>query len=110
MGMVIMIVMLAIAGLIVTVFKASPETTLKGTIMRSGVAAIISIIGVSWLGSSFFEGNRTFLVNCISELIRVYLWAFTVGLFILSALLFSVAATAVTLMPVGLALGFLPRF
>src|SRR5262245_57847668 len=35
MGMAIMIVMIAVAGLIMIAFKASPETALKGTIMRS---------------------------------------------------------------------------
>jgi anaerobic C4-dicarboxylate transporter DcuA len=108
MGMAIMIVMIAIAGLTMIAFKASPEATLKGTIMRSGVVAIISIIGVSWLGSSFFEGNRTFIVSGISDLIRIYPWAFAAGLLILSAMLFSVAATVVILMPVGLALGISP--
>jgi anaerobic C4-dicarboxylate transporter len=103
--MAIMIVMMAIAGLTMIVFKASPEATLKGTIMRSGVVAMISIIGVSWLGSSFFEGNRTFIVTGISGLIRHYPWAFAAGLLLLSAMLFSVAATVVILMPVGLALG-----
>lgn len=108
MGMAIMIVMIAIAGLTMIVFKASPETTLKGTIMRSGVVAIVSIIGVSWLGSSFFEGNRAYIVNSIAEVIRHHPWAFAAGLFVLSALLFSVAATVVILMPVGLALGMSP--
>jgi anaerobic C4-dicarboxylate transporter DcuA len=108
MGMAIMIVMLAIAGFTMILFKASPETALKGTIMRSGVAAVISIVGVSWLGSSFFEGNRSFIVNGISNLIRDYPWAFAAGLFVLSTLLFSAAATVVILMPVGLALGLQP--
>lgn len=104
MGMAIMIVMIAIAGLTMIIFKASPETALKGTIMRSGITAVICIIGVSWLGSSFFEGNRSLIVSSISDLIRVYPWAFAAGLFILSAMLFSAAATVVILMPVGLAL------
>src|SRR5262245_32501283 len=60
MGMAIMIVMIAVAGLTTVLFRASPEAAVKGTIMRSGVTAIICIVGVSWLGSSFFEGNRTF--------------------------------------------------
>jgi anaerobic C4-dicarboxylate transporter DcuA len=108
MGMAIMIVMIAISGLTMMMFKASPEATLKGSIMRSGVVAIISIIGVSWLGSSFFEGNRTFIVDSISNLIRLYPSTFAAGLLILSAMLFSVAATVVILMPVGLALGLSP--
>ena len=101
-------VMLAIAGLTMIVFKASPETALKGTIMRSGVAAVISIVGVSWLGSSFFEGNRSLIVSGISGLIRDYPSTFALGLFVLSTMLFSAAATVVILVPVGLALGMKP--
>ena len=109
MGMAIMIVMIAIAGLILVVFKASPEAALKGTIMRSGITAIICILGISWLGSSFFEGNRTFIVGGISSLLQVYPWTFAIGMFVLSAMLFSQAATVAILMPVGMALK-LPAF
>src|SRR4030095_2602785 len=105
MGNAIMIVMIAVAGLTMILFKASPEATLKGTMMRSGMTAIISILGVSWLGSSFFEGNRTFIVGGISDLVLLYPSAFAAGLFILSNMLFSQAATVALLMPVGKALG-----
>jgi anaerobic C4-dicarboxylate transporter DcuA len=105
MGMAIMIVMIATAGLITLVFKASPEAALKGTIMRSGVSAIICIIGVSWLGSSFFEGNRSIIVGAISDLVQSQPWAFAAGLFLLSSMLFSAAATVSILLPVGVALG-----
>ena len=105
MGYAIMIVMIAVAGLIMIIFKASPEATLKGSIMKSGITAIISILGISWLGSSFFEGNRTTIVRTISDLVQVYPSAFAVGMFALSTLLFSQAATVSLLMPVGLALG-----
>ena len=105
MGMAIMIVMIAVAGLTMILFKASPEATLKGTIMRSGLTAIISILGVSWLGSSFFEGNRSYIVTQVSSLLHLYPIAFAAGMFLLSTLLFSQAATVSLLMPVGLALG-----
>lgn len=104
MGMAIMIVMIAIAGLIMVVFKASPEAALKGTIMRSGVTAIICILGISWLGSSFFEGNRTYIVGGIASVLEVYPWTFAIGMFVLSTMLFSQAATVAILMPVGVAL------
>jgi anaerobic C4-dicarboxylate transporter DcuA len=104
MAMAIMIVMIAIAGLIMVVFKASPEVALKGTIMRSGITAIICILGISWLGSSFFEGNRTFIVGGISNVLEVYPWTFAIGMFVLSTMLFSQAATVAILMPVGVAL------
>jgi anaerobic C4-dicarboxylate transporter-like protein len=105
MGTAIMIVMIAVSGLTMLLFRASPEATLKGTIMRSGLTAIISILGVSWLGSSFFEGNREHIVGGISGLVQLYPIAFAIGMFLLSTLLFSQAATVSLLMPVGLALG-----
>ena len=104
MGMAIMIVMIAVAGLIMVVFKASPEAALKGTIMRSGITAIICILGISWMGSSFFEGNRSFIVGGISSLLQAYPWTFAIGMFVLSTMLFSQAATVAILMPVGVAL------
>jgi len=104
MAAAIMVVMLAIAGLIMIVFRASPEETVKGTIMKSGIVAFISILGIAWLGSSFFEHNREFIVGGISGVIEGHPWVFAFGLFALSVVLFSQAATVVTLMPVGVAL------
>ncbi len=104
-GQAIMIVMLAAAGLIMLLFKAKPDETVKNSIMRGGVVAVISILGVSWMGSSFFEGNRPEIVSGISEIIRQAPWLFALGLFVLSVLLISQAATVVTLMPVAVALG-----
>jgi anaerobic C4-dicarboxylate transporter DcuA len=105
MGTAIMIVMIAVSGLTMVGFGASPQVAVKGTVMRNGITAIISIIGVSWLGSSFFEGNRTAIVSGISGFVQVHPWAFAVGLFLLSSLLFSAAAAVVVLVPVGVALG-----
>ncbi|HWW77177.1 MAG TPA: anaerobic C4-dicarboxylate transporter family protein [Pyrinomonadaceae bacterium] len=105
MGMAIMIVMIAVSGLTMILFRASPEETIKGSIMRSGLTAIISILGISWLGSSFFEGNRGSIVGAISGLVEVYPFAFAAGMFALSTMLFSQAATVSLLVPVGLALG-----
>jgi anaerobic C4-dicarboxylate transporter DcuA len=97
--------MLAAAGVIMVLFKPSPEAAIKGSIMKGGLVALISILGVSWLGSSFFEGNQEVIVAGISSAIGSHPWVFAVGLFALSILLFSMAATVVTLVPVGLALG-----
>ena len=108
MGMAIMIVMIAIAGLIMIIFKASPEAALKGTIMRSGITAIICILGISWLGSSLFLCNQSFIVGGISNLVQLYPWTFAIGMFVLSTMLFSQAATVAILMPVGVALKLPP--
>ncbi len=105
MGPAIMVIMLAIAGFMMIIFKADAAKAVGGSIMKSGLVALISILGISWLGSSFFEGNRVFIIDSISSAIQGYQWVFGFGLFALSIMLFSQAATVVTLMPVGLALG-----
>jgi anaerobic C4-dicarboxylate transporter DcuA len=104
-GQAIMIVMMAAAGLIMLLFKAKPDETVKNSIMRGGIVAVISILGVSWMGSSFFEGNRPEIVAGISEIVRQAPWVLALGLFVLSILLISQAATIVTLMPVAVAMG-----
>jgi anaerobic C4-dicarboxylate transporter DcuA len=105
MGRAIMIVMLAAAGLIGLLFKADPAAAVQGKLMRGGLVAIISILGVSWLGSSFFTAKEENIVGTISAFIGTYTWVFSLGLFVLSILLFSQAATIVILAPVGVALG-----
>ncbi len=105
MGQLIMIIMLAAGGIITVAFKASPARAIGGKLMTGGLVAIISILGVSWLGSSFFTGNEAAIVGGISAVIGAYPWVFALGLFVLSILLFSQAATIVILVPVGVALG-----
>lgn len=104
----IMIVMLATGGLILLLFGAKPAAMIQGSVMRGGLSAVISILGISWLGASFFAANESQIVAEISELIGRAQWVFALGLFFLSSLLFSQAATVVTLMPVGLGLGLAP--
>ena len=105
MGNAIIVIMLATAGLIMVLFKAEAGKTIGGKTMKSGIVALISILGISWLGSSFFQGNQEVIVDSIKGLIEGQQWVFAIGLFVLSILLFSQAATIVTLVPVGVALG-----
>ena len=105
MGRATMIVMLAAAGLLLLVARADPEKAIKGGVMKGGLTAVISILGVSWMGSSFFEGNRSAIVGAISATVETHPWVFAAGLFVLSILLFSQAATIAILGPVAVALG-----
>jgi anaerobic C4-dicarboxylate transporter DcuA len=105
MGRATMIVMLAAAGLILLIARSDPEKAIKGSVMKGGLTAVISILGVSWMGSSFFEGNRSAIVGGISSTVQTHPWVFAVGLFVLSLLLFSQAAAIAILGPVALAIG-----
>ena len=108
MGRAIMIVMMAAAAVLLLVAKADPDKALKGPVMKGGLTAIVSILGVSWMGSSFFEANRTAIVDGISAVVQAHPWTFAAGLFSLSILLFSQAATVAILGPVAVALGLPP--
>ncbi len=101
----IMMIMLAAAGINMLFFKAAPTDAVKGSLMTAGVVALISIAGLGWLGSSFFEGNKAYIVGSIAGVVQQHPWVFAIGLFVLSILLASQAATVVTLMPAGIALG-----
>jgi anaerobic C4-dicarboxylate transporter DcuA len=105
MGRATMIVMLAAAGLILVIARSDPEKAIKGSVMKGGLTAIISILGVSWMGSSFFEGNRAAIVGAVSTTVEAHPWVFALGLFVLSLLLFSQAAAIAILGPVAVAIG-----
>lgn len=77
----IMIVMLAAAGVIMLTFQVSAEAAVKGGVMKGGLVAFISILGVSWMGSSFFAGNEREIVGAISDVVSRHSWVFAVGVF-----------------------------
>ena len=105
MPQTIQILMLSAGALILLLCNASPDDAIKGRVMRAGVAAVIGIFGIAWLGNTFFEFNRALVVDNIEDIIDQAPWLFALGLFSLSVLVFSQAATTVALMPVGIALG-----
>jgi anaerobic C4-dicarboxylate transporter DcuA len=105
MGRAIMIVMLASAGATFLLFRPSAEAAVKGGVMKGGVVAFVSILGVSWMGSSFFAANETEIVAAMSALVEAQPWLFALCLFALSILLMSQAATIVTLAPVAAGIG-----
>jgi anaerobic C4-dicarboxylate transporter DcuA len=104
----ISIVTLSATALMLVVSKVKPETVVSGSVMRAGIVAVISILGIAWLGSTFFEAHQTQIIGTISAHIRTYPWLFAVALFALSILLYSQAATVAALMAVGLQLGISP--
>jgi anaerobic C4-dicarboxylate transporter DcuA len=105
MAKTIEIVMLTGAALIFVICKVATADAIKSDVMRAGVAAVIGIFGIAWLGNTFFESNQAFIVGNLEGLIEAAPWLFALGLFALSILVFSQGATTAALMPVGIALG-----
>jgi len=105
MPIAIAIVMLAVAALILTVTRAPVAEVVKCKTCQSGVTAIIGILGLAWLGDTFINANRDTIIGGLSNMAKAAPWTFAIGLFIASMLLYSQAATARALMPLGLSLG-----
>jgi anaerobic C4-dicarboxylate transporter DcuA len=105
MSQAIEILMLAAAGAMMLIARFKPEEMVSNSVMRAGIVAVISILGIAWLGSTFFEANRAQIEGGIADLVKDYPFVFSVGLFTLSILLYSQAATVAALMHVGVGLG-----
>ena len=72
------------------------------------MVAMVSIFGVAWMGSTFFEGNKELILGSVAGVFTQYPVLFAIPLFVMSIMLFSQAATVKTLYPVGLAMGIPP--
>ena len=102
------ILMMSIAALILIVGKASVKKAVSGNIFGAGMNAMISIVGIAWMGDTFFNGNIEFFKSHIADIVTAYPFLFSVALFIMSIMLFSQAATVRTLFPLGIGLGIPP--
>jgi anaerobic C4-dicarboxylate transporter DcuA len=87
---------------------ASPAEVPKSKTCRSGITAIIGILGLAWLGDTFITANEAVIIGSLSDLARAAPWTFALGLFVASMLLYSQAAAARALVPLGLSLGIPP--
>jgi anaerobic C4-dicarboxylate transporter DcuA len=110
MAETIQIVMLGAAALILLFCRASPADLAGGSVFKAGGIAIVAILGLAWLGSTFFEANRELIQNALAGTVQKFPWMFAVALFALSVLLYSQAATVAALMPLGITLGIDPVY
>jgi len=106
----IMIVMLAAAGLIILFANTTAAQVTKASLFASAGSATIAVFGVVWMSGTFMNHNFELIKNTLGDLVTAYPWFFAIALFALSILLFSQAATTKALMPLGLSLGMAPAY
>lgn len=110
MPSMIMMVMLAAAGLIILFANTTAGQVTKASLFASAGQATIAVFGVVWMSSSFMDHNFVLIKDTLGQLVNQYPWLFALALFTLSILLFSQAATTKALMPLGLTLGLTPAY
>jgi anaerobic C4-dicarboxylate transporter DcuA len=106
----IMMIMLAAAGLIILFANTTATQVTKASLFASGGQATIAVFGVVWMSGTFMDHNYVQIKSALGEMVTAYPWLFALALFALSILLFSQAATTKALMPLGLSLGMAPAF
>jgi anaerobic C4-dicarboxylate transporter DcuA len=106
----IMMIMLAAAGLIILFCKTTAAQVTKASLFASAGQATIAVFGVVWMSSTFMNHNAAVIESTLGNLVKSYPWSFAIALFTLSILLFSQAATTKALMPLGLSLGLPPAY
>jgi anaerobic C4-dicarboxylate transporter DcuA len=110
MPSMIMMIMLAAAGLIILFANTTAAKVTKASLFASAGQATIAVFGVVWMSSTFMDHNFETIKNTLGSVVATYPWSFAVALFLLSMLLYSQASTAKALMPLGLALGLSPAY
>ena len=62
----ISLVTLGATALMLFASKVKPDAVVSGSVMKAGVVAVISILGIAWLGSTFFENHRMEILGAMS--------------------------------------------
>ena len=108
MPMTIAIVMLAIAAAMVFFTGISAGEIVKTKTCQAGITAVIGILGLAWLGDTFIRDNSQIIIGGLEKMAEKVPSLFSVGMFVMSMLLYSQAATTQTLVPLGVRLGIAP--
>lgn len=108
MPMTIAIVMFAVAAAMLALTRAPVDQMVKTKTCQAGITAVIGILGLAWLGDTFIGANREVITGGLSRMSEAYPALFSVGLFAMSMLLYSQAATTQAMMPLGVTLGIAP--
>ena len=102
---VIETIALSAAALIVITTGISAAKIVKASLFTSMASALVSVFGVVWMAATFMDANQQVISGSLGKITAAYPWTFIIGIFFMGVLMFSQAATAKAMMPLGLALG-----
>ncbi|KYH43351.1 C4-dicarboxylate ABC transporter [Branchiibius sp. NY16-3462-2] len=101
----VMTVMLTVAALIVLTTKKDPAELTQQSTFRAGMTAVVCILGVAWLGTTFIDAYTDQIKDSIAGTLQGAPWLLAVFLYFLAPVLFSHAAATAAFMPVAASLG-----
>ncbi|WP_087021253.1 anaerobic C4-dicarboxylate transporter [Thaumasiovibrio subtropicus] len=108
MSNVIQMMMLGFGGLILLVTRTNVQKVPNGVVFKSGMVAAIAIYGIAWMSDTYFQFAMPAFESGIMGMVQNYPWTFALALFVVSVVVNSQGATAVMMLPVGIAMGLEP--
>lgn len=104
----IIAIMLGVATVIALTCKVNTVNVLSASVFKSGMSAVVCVLGVAWLGTAFVRYHEGWIKDTAGDLLTDHPWTLAIVLFFASALLYSQAATTRALMPTALSIGVAP--
>lgn len=101
----LIMVMLAVALLVMYVGKVKPSAVLDAPLTKSGLTAIVALLGIAWLANTFIGANEDTFVGALTSVASSAPWFLAVALFLVAAMTTSQSASVNTMIPLGLSLG-----
>jgi anaerobic C4-dicarboxylate transporter DcuB len=105
MTTVVQIIMLSFGAFILFTANVKAADIARSSVFTAGMIAVVSIFGIAWMSDCFVNGNKTFLIAQIEDMVKFAPWTFALAMFAVSAFVKSQAATLTIMVPFGLALG-----
>lgn len=105
MTSLLIMVMLAVALAVMLVGRIKPADILDAPLTKSGLTAIIALLGIAWLANTFIGANSDFIIGGLSDLTEHAPWFLAVGVFLVAAMTTSQSAAVNSMIPLGLGLG-----
>ena len=97
--------MLATGAIIMVACRVPRDKLDSGSVFKSGLVGAVGILGISWMTDTFFGTHLDFITDVFAQTLIQHPMLFGAMLFVTSMVLYSPAATAVALMPIGVSLG-----
>lgn len=101
----LIMVMLAVALVVMYVGRVKPSAVLDAPLTKSGLTAIIALLGIAWLANTFIATNEDTVIGGLTNIAKGAPWFLAVGIFLVAAMTTSQSASVNTMVPLGLSLG-----
>lgn len=101
----LIMVMLVVALVVIIVGRTTPSQVLEAPLTKSGLTAIIALLGIAWLANTFIGGNQETVIGGLTDLASQAPWFLAIGLFLAAPATTSQSASVNTMIPLGMSLG-----